>query len=84
MSADEKTSIQARVRGHASYPVQPGSPMKVEHEYKRCEAWAYIAALDVHRAKLFGPCEHKSGIGSFDRLVEQVISRNPRKQEGFS
>ena len=40
-SADEKTSIQARARRHATYPSQPGTPMKVEHEYKRCGAWAY-------------------------------------------
>jgi hypothetical protein len=72
VSADEKTSIQARRRRHATYPPQPGSPMKVEHEYTRCGAWAYLAALDVHRAKLFGRCERKSGIAPFDRLVAQV------------
>jgi hypothetical protein len=38
LSADEKTSIQARARRHATYPAQPGLPMKVEHEYKRCGA----------------------------------------------
>jgi len=80
VSADEKTSIQARARRHTTYPAQPGSPMKVEHEYKRCGAWAYIAALDVHRAKLFGLCEHKSGIGPFDRLVEQFMSQDPYKE----
>jgi len=80
LSADEKTSIQARARRHATYPSQPGSPMKVEHEYKRCGAWAYIAALDVHRAKLFGLCDHKSGIRPFDRLVEQFMSQKPYKE----
>jgi len=79
LSADEKTSIQARARRHTTYPPQPGSPMKVEHEYKRCGAWAYIAALDVHRAKLFGLCDHKSGIRPFDRLVEQFMSQKPYK-----
>jgi len=39
LSADEKTSIQARARRHTTYPPQPASPMKVEHEYKRCGAW---------------------------------------------
>lgn len=80
LSADEKTSIQARARRHTTYPPQPGSPMKVEHEYKRCGAWAYIAALDVHRAKLFGLCDHKSGIRPFDRLVDQFMSQNPYKE----
>jgi hypothetical protein len=80
LSADEKTSIQARARRHATYPPQPGAPMKVEHEYKRCGAWAYIAALDVHRAKLFGLCDHKSGIRPFDRLVEQFMRQKPYKE----
>jgi hypothetical protein len=79
LSADEKTSIQARRRRHATYPAQPGSPMKVEHEYTRCGAWAYLAALDVHRVKLFGRCERKSGIAPFDRLVAQVMAEPPYK-----
>ena len=77
VSADEKTSIQARARLHRTLPTQPGQPRKVEHEYKRCGAWAYLAALDVHRAKLFGRCESKSGIAPFDRLVEQVMQQDP-------
>jgi len=80
LSADEKTSIQARARRHTTYPPQPVSPMKVEHEYKRCGAWAYIAALDVHRAKLFGLCDHKTGIRPFDCLVDQFMSQNPYKK----
>ena len=80
LSADEKTSIQARQRKHRTYPPQPGSPMKVEHEYRRCGAWAYIAALDVHQAQIFGRCELKSGIAPFDRLVEQVMSQPPYKK----
>jgi hypothetical protein len=80
ISADEKTSIQARSRRHATYPPKPGMSMKVEHEYKRCGAWAYIAALDVHRGKLFGLCDHKSGIRPFDRLVQQFMSQEPYKE----
>lgn len=77
LSADEKTSIQARVRCHATRAPQPGQPMKVEHEYDRGGALAYVAALDVHRAKLFGRCEPKSGIAPFDRLVAQVMAVPP-------
>jgi hypothetical protein len=77
LSADETTSIQARSRTHPTLAAQPGSPMKAEHEYKRCGAWAYLAALDVHRAKLFGRCEARSGIAPFDRLVAQVMNQPP-------
>jgi len=77
ISADEKTSIQARARIHPAQPTQPGTPMKVEHEYRRCGAWAYLAAWDVHRARVFGRCESHSGISAFDRLVEQVMTQSP-------
>jgi DDE superfamily endonuclease len=79
LSADEKTSIQARARIHPSLPVAPGKPMRVEHEYERRGAWAYLAALDVHRAKVFGRCEPTTGIAAFDRLVDQVMSQPPYK-----
>jgi DDE superfamily endonuclease len=77
ISTDEKTSIQARHRLHPTLAPKPGQPMKVEHEYERKGAWAYLAALDVHRAKVFGRCEPKSGIDPFDRLVTQVMSQEP-------
>jgi DDE superfamily endonuclease len=77
ISADEKTSIQARRRKHATRPCQPGTAMRVEHEYERCGAWVYLTALDVHHARVFGRCETKNGIAPFDRLVEQVMTRPP-------
>jgi hypothetical protein len=77
ISADEKTSIQARRRKHATHTCRPRTPMHVEHEYFRCGAWTYIAALDVHNARIFGRCESKNGIAPFDRLVEQVMTRPP-------
>ena len=77
--ADEKTSIQARIRKHPAAPPCSGKPMRVEHEYTRGGAWTYLAAWDVHRAKIFGRCEAKSGIKPFDRLVNQVMSQPPYK-----
>lgn len=77
ISADEKTSIQARRRKHNSLAPAPGRAMRVEHEYGRCGAWAYMAALDVHNARIFGRIEAKTGAAPFDRLVEQVMTRPP-------
>jgi len=77
ISTDEKTSIQARLRIHPSLPTGPGETMRVEHEYVRGGAWAYLAALDVHRAKVFGRCEATTGIAPFERLVDQVMSQPP-------
>jgi hypothetical protein len=75
--ADEKTSIQARLRKHPTLPTQPGLIMKVEHEYERLGAWAYLAALDVHRMRVFGRCEPQNGIEPFGRLVDMVMRRSP-------
>lgn len=77
ISADEKTSIQARRRKHTTRACRPRTPMLVEHEYFRGGAWTYIAGLDVHHARIFGRCEEKNGIAPFDRLVEQVMTRPP-------
>ena len=77
LCTDEKTSIQARRRTHRSLPPAPGRPAYVEHEYARKGAWAYLAAWDVYRAKLFGRCEHKTGIAPFERLVAQVMRQQP-------
>ena len=51
--------------------------MRVEHEYVRRGAWAYLVAWDVHRAKIFGRCERTTGIAPFDRLVHQVMRQEP-------
>lgn len=77
LSTDEKTSIQARLRTHHTLPPRPHEPMRIEHEYERGGAWAYLAALDVHRAKVFGRCEKTTGIDPFGRLVEHVMTQPP-------
>jgi hypothetical protein len=77
VSADEKTSIQARRRCHPSLPAGPGRAMRVEFEYERGGALQYLAAWDVHRAKLFGRCEPTTGIEPFGRLVAQVMNQLP-------
>jgi transposase len=77
ISADEKTSIQARCRCHPTLPPGQARVMRVEHEYERGGALAYLAAWDVHQARLFGRCEPTTGIEPFGRLVEQVMSSEP-------
>ena len=77
ISADEKTSVQARRRTHPTLPPRAKCAMKVEHEYERLGAWAYLAAMDVHAPKLFGRCEATSGIAPFDRLVDQTMKQEP-------
>ena len=77
--ADEKTSIQARRRKQPTLPPAPNRPTRVEHEYFRMGAWTYLAAWDVHRARVFGRCEVKSGIAPVNRLVGEVMGQEPYK-----
>jgi len=81
LSADEKTSIQARARIQASEPPRSHHAMKVKHEYERRGAWAYLAAWDVHQAKVFGRCEAQSGIapliGWSNRSWDNLLINRP-------
>jgi hypothetical protein len=82
ISADEKTSIQARVRCHETLPPGPGRCRRVEHEYERGGALQYLAAWDVLLGRVMGRCEAKTGIDPFGRLVEQVMSQEPYRSAG--
>jgi hypothetical protein len=75
ISADEKTSIQARVRCRATLPPGPGRRRRVEHEYERGGALQYLAAWDVQEGLVMGRCEPQTGIEPFRRLVAQVMAR---------
>jgi hypothetical protein len=77
LCADEKTSIQARRRRHATLPPAPARAGRVEHEYERTGALAYLAAWDVKQARVFGRCEATTGIEPFNRLVQQVMALDP-------
>jgi transposase len=74
---DEKTSIQARCRCHRTLPPGRARTMRVEHEYERGGAVAYLAAWDVHRGHVIGRCEDTTGIEPFARLVAQVMTTEP-------
>lgn len=77
ISADEKTSIQARGRIAQGTAPAPGRARRVEFEYKRGGALAYVAAWDVRRAKVFGLCAAKTGIETHRRLVDLVMQQEP-------
>lgn len=77
ISADEKTSIQARCRCHPTLPPGVARRMRVNHEYDRGGALAYLAAYDVHRAHVTGLCHDTTGIDPFTDLVDEVMTREP-------
>jgi transposase len=77
ISADEKTSIQARCRCHPTLAPGQARAMRVNHTYGRGGALAYLAAYDVHRSKVFGRTAGRTGIDPFMDLVTQVMTMEP-------
>ena len=77
ISSDEKTSIQARCRCHPTLAPGVARTMRVNHEYDRGGALAYLAAYDVHQARVFSHCSPKTGIVPFMTLAEQVMTQEP-------
>jgi transposase len=77
ISADEKSQLQALRRRHPGLPTAPGRARRVEFEYRRGGTLAYLAAWDVHHARLFDRVEQTTGIIPFARLVDQVMNVEP-------
>ncbi|MDV3125939.1 transposase [Mycobacterium sp. 21AC1] len=77
ISADEKPSIQARDRCHATAPAGKGQALRVNHDYRRRGALAYLAAYDVRHGRVFGRCATATGITAFTALVDHVMSQEP-------
>ena len=77
ISSDEKTSIQARRRCHPTLPAGAARTMRVNHEYERGGALAYLAAYDVHQARVYSHRSAKTGIIPFMTLAEQVMTQEP-------
>ena len=70
---------RSRPAAAATPPCPPGkaSALRIEHDYQRRGALAYLAAWDVHRGRVTGRCEDTTGIAPFARLVEQVMTTEP-------
>jgi transposase len=73
--------LPSRPAAAAIRPWRRGRPGRcgVNHEYGRGGALAYLAAYDVHHAKVFGRCEPKTGIVPFTALVAQVMTPSPTR-----
>jgi hypothetical protein len=74
---DEKSQLPALGRPHETSAPAPGRRSRYESEYQRGGTPAYLAAWDVHHAKLFDRVEDKTGIEPFGRLFEQVMTAEP-------
>jgi hypothetical protein len=76
LSADEKT-IQVLARCHPGTIASPGHLTRIEFEYERLGTVAYLAAWDVHQAKIFGRVAPTTNIANFNQLLDQVMTQAP-------
>jgi transposase len=77
ISADEKSQLQALRRRHPDLPPAPERIRRQEFEYRRGGTLAYLAAYDVHAARVIGRTAPTTGIEPFSALVEQVMTTEP-------
>ena len=77
ISADEKTSIQARCRCHPTLPPGKSRTMRVNHDYTAAARSPTWPPTTCTAAKVFGRCEDTTGIEPFRRLVDQVMTAEP-------
>ena len=77
ISADEKSQLQALRRRHPGRPAGPGHTRQVEFEYRRGGTLAYLAAYDVHHARVIGAIAPTTGIEPFTDLVAHVMTIEP-------
>ncbi len=77
ISADEKSQLQALRHRHPGLGCAAGRPRRVEFEYERGGTLAYLAAYDVHAARLFGSVADTTGIVPFMTLVDRVMNTEP-------
>jgi transposase len=77
LSADEKSQLQALHRRHPDLRPAPGRDRRQEFEYRRGGTLAYLAAYDVHHARVLGRTAPTTGIDPFAQLVEQVMTTEP-------
>jgi hypothetical protein len=61
----------------ATLPPGPARAMRAENGSHRFGSLAYLAAYDVHRARVFGRCEPSTGIKPFTAVIDQVRKTKP-------
>ena len=78
LSVDEKTSMQAKSRKHATKPVRSGNPERKEFEYKRNGTSCLFAALDVHSGEIIHDAKNRNRSEEFIEFLGQLDAATPK------
>jgi len=77
LSVDEKTSLQPRTRKAATRAARPATPVRLEHEYRRCGALQLFAAFDTRSGKVIGVCRPRKRQEDFIELLTEIDRQTP-------
>lgn len=80
LSLDEKTQIQALDRTQPLLPLQPHSPARQTHDYRRHGLTSLYAALEIASGRVLGECSARHTGADFLRFLKG-LSRSYRGHE---
>ena len=78
LCVDEKSQIQALNRTQPAFPMWPGLPARMTHDYLRHGTTSLFAALEVATGKVHGRCYRRHRHAEFIAFLESLARRHPK------
>ncbi len=78
LCVDEKSQIQALNRTQPAFPMWPGLPARMTHDYLRHGTTSLFAALEVASGKVHGRCYRRHRHAEFIVFLESLAKRYPK------
>ncbi len=78
LCVDEKSQIQALNRTQPAFPMWPGLPARMTHDYLRHGTTSLFAALEVATGKVHGRCYRRHRHAEFITFLESLAKRYPK------
>ena len=78
LCVDEKSQIQALNRTQPAFPMWPGLPARMTHDYLRHGTTSLFAALEVATGKVHGRCYRRHRHAEFIAFLESLAKRYPK------
>ena len=78
LCVDEKSQIQALNRTQPAFPMWPGRPARMTHDYTRHGTTSLFAALEVASGQVHGRCYRRHRHAEFIAFLESLARRYPR------
>lgn len=77
LCVDEKSQIQALDRAAPIFPMMPGTPARVSHDYKRAGTSSLYAALDIASGKVIGSLHARHRAIEFKKFLQKINAEVP-------